>query len=131
MLLWILTSLTAFVTLTCLVLAAAERGAARRRVAVARVGKVLGAGAPAELVDSILKDERSDLSSMLSSAARRFRALRALELMLYRAGQPMTLGRLLGLCAGFAGVGLAIGLCVAGGAFPIALGALPFLYVRR
>jgi tight adherence protein B len=92
---------------------------------------VLGAGVPAELVDSILRDDRSDLGSMLSGAAKRYRALRALELMLYRAGQPMTLGRLLGLSAGGAVLGVLIAALLGWAPFGLALGAGPVLYVRR
>jgi tight adherence protein B len=131
MLLWILTFLTAFGTLACLYLASNAGAAARRRVTLDRVGRVLGAGASPELVDSILRADGSDLGSMLSGAAKRYKVLRNLELMLYRAGQPMTLGRLLGLSVGATILGVLVGGLLGSSALGAALGALPFLYVRR
>src|SRR4030095_9610142 len=83
---WILTATTAFLTLVCLYLASTETSRARQRLVVDRMGRVLGAGVSAAVVHSILREDRSDLGNMLSGAAKRYRALRALELMLYRAG---------------------------------------------
>jgi tight adherence protein B len=128
---WILTAATAFLTLASLYLAGVERAAARRRVTVDRVGRVLGAGADVEAVESILRDTQSDLGNLLSSAAKRYPALRSLELMLYRAGQPMTLVRLLGLTLGLTVAGAVLGLVLGYGVLPAVLGGLPFFLVRR
>jgi tight adherence protein B len=128
---WILTAATAFLTLASLYLAGVERAAARRRVTVDRVGRVLGAGADAEAVESILRETQSDLGNLLSSAAKRYPALRSLELLLYRAGQPMTLVRLLGLTLGLTVGGAVLGLVLGYGVLPAVLGGLPFFLVRR
>jgi tight adherence protein B len=129
--LWILTAAAAFLTLASLYLAATERAAARRRVTVGRVERVLGAGVDVEAVESILRGTQSDLGNMLSGAAKRYRALRALELMLYRAGQPMTLARLLVSSLGLALAGGALGLMTGYSVAPALLGAGPILVVRR
>jgi tight adherence protein B len=129
--LWILTFATSFLMLASLYLALAERGAARSRLTVDRVGRVLGAGASPEVVESILRETQSDLGSLLSGAAKRYPALRKLELMLYRAGQPMTLARLLGLSVGVTLAGGALGSLLGFSPLPALLGAGPFLWVRR
>lgn len=129
--LWILTFATAFVTLASLYLAGIERAAARRRVTVDRVGRVLGAGAASAAAESILRETQSDLGNLLSNAAKRYPTLAALELLLYRAGQPMTLVRLLGLTAALTVGGAAAGLLLGYGPLPAVLGALPIFIVRR
>jgi tight adherence protein B len=128
---WILTAATAFLTLSCLYLAATEGQRAQRRLVVDRMGRLLGADVAAAAVESILRADQSDLGSMLSGAAKRYRALRNLELMLYRAGKPMTLARLLGLTLGFTGVGAVAGMVLGFGPLPALVGAGPILFVRR
>lgn len=129
--LWILTACSAFLMLASLYLALAERGAARARVAAARVDRVLGAGTAPERVESILREAESDLGSLLSDAARRYPALRKLELMLYRAGQPLRLAQLLGLTLGGTIGGALLGALAGLGPLPALVGAAPLLYVRR
>lgn len=129
--LWILTAVTSFLMLASLYLALSERGAARSRLTVDRVGRVLGAGASPEVVESILRESESDLGTLLSGAAKRYKLLRTLELMLYRAGQPMTLVRLLGLTAGMTFAGAALGMLLGYGPLPALLGAGPLWWVRR
>jgi tight adherence protein B len=129
--LWILSAVTTFLMLASLYLALGERNAARSRVTVARVGRLIGDGASPEVVESILRESESDLGSLLSGAAKRYKLLRTLELMLYRAGQPMTLARLLGLTVGLTLGGAALGSLLGFGPLPALLGAGPVLFVRR
>jgi tight adherence protein B len=129
--LWILSAVTTFLMLASLYLALGERNAARSRVTVARVGRLIGDGASPEVVESILRESESDLGSLLSGAAKRYKLLRTLELMLYRAGQPMTLARLLGLTVGLTLGGAALGSLLGFGPLPALLGAAPVLFVRR
>lgn len=128
---WILTAATAFVMLGSLYLAAVERAAARRRVTVDRVGRALGGAASPETVDSILRETQSDLGNLLSSAAKKYAALRSLELLLYRAGQPMTLVRLLAMTGGLAVGGALLGMAAGFGPLPAVIGAAPIFVVRR
>lgn len=129
--LWMLTAFAAFATLATLYLAAVERAAAQRRATVERVGRAVGAGGSAVAVDSILRETQSDLGNLLSSAAKRYKMLRELELLLYRAGQPMTLVRLLALTAALGIGGAALGVLAGYGPLPAVLGAGPLLAVKR
>jgi tight adherence protein B len=98
---------------------------------VARVERALAArGEAAPEAESILRETQSDLGSLVSKAAGRFPPLRALELTLYQAGSPMSLGRLLLACVGLALAGAAAGSLLGLTAAPALLGGLPVLVVR-
>lgn len=122
---------TVFLTLSGVYFALTARAEERKRVAVARVSRVLAPGGDADEIASILRETQSDLSSLLSDAAARYPFLRAVELLLYRAGNPMTLAQLLlaSLCAA-AVAGLVT--WVAGqGPLGALLGVAPLLWVRH
>jgi tight adherence protein B len=129
--LWLLTAFAAFATLATLYLAAVERAAAQRRTTVDRVGRAIGGAVSAAAVDSILKETQSDLGNLLSGAAKRYKTLRELELLLYRAGSPMTLVRLLAMSAGLGIAGALLGSLAGYGPLPAVLGAGPILAVKR
>ena len=129
--LWLITAFAAFATLAMLYLAAIDRAAAQRRATVDRVGRAVGVAVSAAAVDSILKETQSDLGNLLSGAAKRYQTLRELELLLYRAGSPMTLVRLLALTAGLGIAGALLGSLAGYGPLPAVLGAGPLLAVKR
>jgi tight adherence protein B len=103
----------------------------RRRTAVERAGRLLAPDADPEAVASILRETQSDLGSMLSDAAARYPTLRKLELLLYRAGKPMTLAQLLGSSVALAVGGAALGSLLGFGVLPGLLAAGPLLYVKQ
>jgi tight adherence protein B len=127
----ILIAMTVFLGLAGVYFAVTARQEARKRVAVDRVGRMLAGDVDPEVVASILRETQSDLGSLLSDAAQRYRWLRAIELMLYQAGRPMELTRLLGLTVGLAGAGGLLGWMLGFGPFPALLGAGPILVVRQ
>lgn len=127
----ILIAMTVFLCLSGVYFAVTARQEARRRVAIDRVGRMLAGDVDPEVVASILRETKSDLGSLLSEAAQRYRWLRAIELMLYQAGRPMELTQLLGLTAGLAGAGALIGWLLGLGPLPALLGAGPMLVVRQ
>ena len=97
----LLIAMTVFLFLSGLCFAVIGGETSRRRAALARIERSMsGGGDLDDAAASILRETESDLSSLLSDAAERFPALRSLELLLYRAGRPMTLPRFLGLSAG-------------------------------
>ncbi len=128
----LLIAMTVFLFLSGLCFAVIGGETSRRRAALARIERSMsGGGGLDDAAASILRETESDLSSLLSDAAERFPALRSLELLLYRAGRPMTLPRFLGLSAGLtvaAGfLGAMLGLTPA----PALLGLAPWIVVRR
>jgi tight adherence protein B len=127
----ILIAMTVFLGLTGVYFAVTARQEARKRVAIDRVSRMLAGDTDPEVVASILRETQSDLGSLLSEAAQRYRWLRAIELMLYQAGRPMELTRLLGLTAGLAVAGGVIGWLLGLGPLPALLGAGPMLVVRH
>jgi tight adherence protein B len=128
----LLIAMTVFLFLSGLFFAVIGGETSRRRAALGRIERALSneAGLDAEAI-SILRETESDLSSLLSDAAERFPALRSLELLLYRAGRPMTLQRFLGISGGLAaGAGL-LGSMVGLTPVPALLGLVPWFVVRR
>ncbi len=123
--------LTVFLLIAAVAMSLADGRGARIREVRERVGRALGEDAASQdsaEANAILMETQSDLSSVLSGAAQKVRLLRGIDLMLYRAGRPMTLGRLLGFVA--AGIllggllGNAMGLPVL-----MLLGLLPLFFV--
>jgi tight adherence protein B len=88
-------------------------------------------GGAEPVASTILRETQSDLSSLLSGAAARFPFLRSLELLLYRAGQPISLARLLILSAALLVGGALLGALAGITPAPALLGAAPYLVVRR
>ncbi len=107
--LFILIAMTVFLGLAGVYFGVTAREEARKRAAMDRVGRMLAGDVDPELAASILRETQSDLGSLLSSAAQRYRWLRSIELTLYQAGRPMELTQLLGLTVGMAGAAAAIG----------------------
>jgi len=128
----LLIATTVFLFLSGLFFAVIGGETSRRRAALARIERSMsgGAGLDEEAI-SILRETESDLSSLLSDAAERFPVLRALELLLYRAGQPMTLSRFLGLSGGLAAAAGILGTMLGLTPLPALLGCVPLLAVRR
>jgi tight adherence protein B len=127
----ILIAMTVFLGLAGIYFALTEREAARTRVAMDRVGRMLAGDLDPEVVASILRETQSDLGSLLSGAAQRYAWLRSIELTLYQAGRPMQLTHLFGLTVGLAGAGAAIGWLLGFGPLLALLGAGPMLVVRQ
>jgi tight adherence protein B len=128
----LLIAMTVFLFLSGLFFAVIGGGTSGRRAALARIERSMssGAGLDDEAI-SILRETESDLSSLLSDAAERFPALRSLELLLYRAGRPMTLSRFLGLSGGLAAAAGLLGAMVGLTPVPALLGLVPWMVVRR
>jgi tight adherence protein B len=122
---------TVFLALSAAYFAATEREAERKRSAVERVGRMLAGNVDPEVIESILQETQSDLSSMLSEAALKHAWLRSLDLMLYRAGRPLELTQLLGLTAAVGIACGALGWALGYGPWFVALGCLPILVVRH
>jgi tight adherence protein B len=128
----LLIAMTVFLFLSGLFFAVLGGETSRQRAALARIERAISndVGLDEQAI-SILRETESDLSSLLSDAAERFPALRAIELLLYRAGRPMTLSRFLtlsgGLAAGAALLGAMLGVTPA----PALVGFLPWIVVRR
>ena len=74
---------------------------------------------------------RAEALRRSGKAEKALEILRALELLLYRAGQPMTLVRFFGLSLGLTLGGAVLGLVLGYGVLPAVLGGLPFFLVRR
>jgi tight adherence protein B len=124
-------AVTVFLVLAAGYFAVTESESSRRKAAVDRVGRMLAGDVDPEVIDSILQGTQSDLSSMLSEAAQKHAWLRSLDLMLYRAGRPVELSRLLGgtLAAGIvAGV---LGWMLGYGPWGAAFAAVPILVIRH
>lgn len=126
----LLLGITVFLALAGVWTAATQRQAARRRAAVERATRVLAGDVDPELAASILRDDDSDLSSLLSDAAKRYPALQRLDLLLYRAARPISLDRLLAVTAVLAVLGAVLGWTLG---FPLLalLGAAPIAVVWR
>jgi tight adherence protein B len=83
---------------------------------------------------SLLRETPSELDALFSRAALRVPFLRTTELLLYRAGNPLSPGRLIAISAGLALFGALLGVRVldgSAGALGAFVGVLPWLYVRR
>ena len=124
--------LTVFLFLSGLCFAAIGGETSRRRAALARIERAVSSdcGLDGEAI-SILRETESDLSSLLSDAAERFPALRSLELLLYRAGNPLTLSRFLGVSAGLAAAAGFLGVILGVTPAPALAGFLPWIVVRQ
>ncbi|MAE97244.1 MAG: hypothetical protein CL910_21545 [Deltaproteobacteria bacterium] len=126
-----LIGLTVFLLVAGVALAVHGREEQRRQRAVERVRRALreqeGSG-PDALVDAGLLETQSDLSSVLSEAAQRLQVLRSIDLLLYRAGRPLTLSSFVVASAGLLGLGLFL-TAATGVPLLIGLGALPWLVV--
>lgn len=128
----LLIATTVFLFLSGLFFAVIGGETSRRRAGLARIERALSAraGLDAEAT-SILRETESDLSSMLSDAAERFPAVRSLELLFYRAGNPMTLPQFLTLSGGLAAAAGLLGIVLGVTPAPALLGFVPWLAVRR
>ena len=122
--------LTVFLTLAAGYFAFTGREAERRRTAVDRVGRMLAGDVDPEVIASILQENRSDISSMLSEAAQKHAWLRSLDLLLYRAGRPIELSQLLGLTVAVGAACGVLGWTAGYGPWFVALGALPVMVVK-
>jgi len=124
-------AISVFLALAAGYFAVTEREANRRQAAIDRVGRMLAGDVDPEMIDSILQETQSDLSSMLSDAAQKHAWLRSLDLMLYRAGRPIELSQLLGatLAAGVAGG--ALGWALGYGPWFAGLAIAPILAIRH
>jgi tight adherence protein B len=128
----LLIAMTVFLFLSGLFFAVIGGETSRRRTALARIERSIDGGfGSADQAGSILRETESDLSSLLSDAAERFPALRSVELLLYRAGRPMTLPRFLGLSAGLAAATGLLGAALGLTPLPALLGLAPWIVVRR
>jgi tight adherence protein B len=124
--------LTVFLFLSGLCFAVIGGETSRRRAALARIERAVSSdcGLDGEAI-SILRETESDLSSLLSDAAERFPALRSLELLLYRAGNPLTLSRFLGVSGGIAAAAGFLGVMLGVTPAPALAGFLPWIVVRQ
>jgi tight adherence protein B len=128
----LLIGLTVFLFLSGLFFGVLGGQTSRRRAALERFERSMSSGAGLDdEASSILRETESDLSSLLTDAAERFPAVRSLELLLYRAGRPMTLSRFLGLSGGLAAGAGFVGTLLGVTAAPAVVGLLPWIVVRQ
>jgi len=122
---------TVFLVLAGVYFAVTEREADKKRTAIDRVGRMLAGDVDPEVIASILQESQSDLSSMLSEAAKKHAWLRSLDLMLYRAGRPIELTQLLGLTIGVAVACGTLGWLLGYGALGFLFGVAPVVVIRH
>ncbi|MCP5060216.1 MAG: hypothetical protein GY937_26245 [bacterium] len=128
----ILIGLTVFLLVAGTVLAVQGRAEERRRLALERIRRALreSHATGASLDEASLLETQSDLSSILSEASQRVKILQSIDLMLYRAGRPISLNNFLIATA----LGLVVGAVVSlmtGLPLFLALGGVPWPIVWR
>jgi tight adherence protein B len=128
--LFMMIAATVFLLLAGGYFAVTGREAERNRNAVDRVGRMLAGDVDADVIASILQENKSDLSSMLSDAAQKHAWLRSLNLTLYRAGRPIDLSQLLGLTVALGAACGTLGWLAGYGPWFVALGAAPIMVIR-